>query len=153
MELSKAYMRITSVIRCVVGFGVALALSFACHDEEGGGEQAGQTCDVPDECYPDVDDLDALRGDVICLDRVAGGYCTHLCTTDEDCCAVEGECRTGYPQVCAPYESTGMMMCFLSCEADDLGGDDPDAYCYDNASREFTCRSTGGGSENRKVCA
>jgi hypothetical protein len=47
-------------------------------------------------------------------------------------------------------------MCLLSCEEADIAGD-PDAedgndFCQQNASWDFICRSSGGGSENRKVC-
>jgi hypothetical protein len=48
-----------------------------------------------------------------------------------------------------------MMFCFLSCEDEDLadvGYDDGNAYCGYYAHSAFSCRSTGGGSENRKVC-
>ena len=116
----------------------------------GNDERAGQPCDDPGDCYRGLGT--APRGQVMCLTRVAGGYCTHLCQTDADCCAVDGECRTGIPQVCGPFESTGMMMCFLSCEPDVLGGKDADGYCRDNAHSSFRCRSTGGGATNRKVC-
>jgi hypothetical protein len=47
------------------------------------------------------------------------------------------------------------MMCFLSCEDTDVaaaGFDDSDAYCDELAARDFTCRSPGGGAQNRKVC-
>jgi hypothetical protein len=50
-------------------------------------------------------------------------------------------------------------MCFLSCEGADLaaaadGGAELDEqeFCQHEASSEFICRSSGGGSENRKVC-
>jgi hypothetical protein len=66
-------------------------------------------------------------------------------------------------QVCAPFESTGQKMCFLSCEADDVRAADAGAhdagvsadtaYCTTYASAAFSCRSTGGGRENRKICA
>lgn len=139
-----------------------------------GTEQTGQQCKVASECYGGVDggaDSGLLQGEVLCLDRVPNGYCTHLCTKDEDCCAVPGECKTGIKQVCAPFESTGQMMCFLSCEDTDIqagiaaqaadGGYDggapdsgsvEDAYCQYYASAYATCRSTGGGRDNRKVC-
>lgn len=139
-----------------------------------GSEQTGQTCKLASECYPGVAggaDGGALRGAALCLDRVQDGYCTHLCATDADCCAVPGECKTGLKQVCAPFESTGKMMCFLSCESADvaagiaaqapLGGYDggvldsgskEDAYCHAYASAGLGCRSTGGGKNNRKVC-
>lgn len=117
----------------------------------GDGENAGQACDEPADCYPDIDHAD-LSGDVVCLDRVPDGYCTHLCGDDQDCCAVEGECETGIPQVCAPFENTTITRCFLSCEADVIGEEEENAYCQDHAHPDFICRSTGGGAENRKVC-
>jgi hypothetical protein len=44
------------------------------------------------------------------------------------------------------------MMCFVSCEPDQLNGVDEQAYCHDKASPDFVCRSSGGGSDNRKIC-
>jgi hypothetical protein len=47
------------------------------------------------------------------------------------------------------------MYCFLSCEDDDLKAanlTDSNVYCQTYASSAFTCRSTGGGAQNRKVC-
>ena len=138
-------------LRCALAASCGLIVSVACHDDEG--ENAGQACDVPDECYPDVEDEDlAMLGELVCLDRVPGGYCTHLCDSDDDCCAVEGECNSDFPQVCAPFESTGMYMCFLSCEAADIGDNDEGSFCQEYAHPDFGCRSTGGGSDNRKVC-
>jgi hypothetical protein len=140
----------------------------ACGDDDGGGdgddgdespEQTGKSCMVATDCYPDVDPGE-LSGAAQCLDRVRGGYCTHLCETDDDCCAAEGECDTDLRQVCSPFESTGQRMCFLSCEGSDLrapdastsGDVDEQEFCQREASTEFICRSSGGGAENRKVC-
>jgi hypothetical protein len=110
------------------------------------------------DCFAGVEHAD-LSGEVQCLDRVPDGYCTHLCETDDDCCAADGECATDLRQVCAPFESTGQRMCFLSCEDEDLrlardGGVDlsDTEYCEREASALFGCRSTGGGAANRKVC-
>lgn len=144
-----------------------LALAAGCGDDGGGvgggggsgpatgagagsPEQTGQVCEVADDCYPDV--TGELSGDALCLDRVRGGYCTHECAEDTDCCAAEGECETDLRQVCSPFESTDTRMCFLSCEGDDLGGLDEQTFCQREASRDFICRSSGGGSENRKIC-
>jgi hypothetical protein len=139
------------VFRCAFAASFGLAVSVACHDEDV--ENAGMPCDEPGECYPEVADEDlATLGELVCLDRVPGGYCTHLCDSDDDCCSVEGECESDFPQVCAPFESTGMMMCFLSCEAEDIGDNDEGTFCHDYAHPDFGCRSTGGGNENRKVC-
>ncbi len=133
-------------------------------DDEGEGdsvnrpEQTGAACEVADDCFPKVEDRSQLSG-IMCLDRVRDGYCTHECAEDTDCCAIEGECDTDLRQVCSPFESTGMNMCFLSCEAEDIvapddGGvpADDQEYCQRAAGRDFICRSSGGGSENRKVC-
>lgn len=139
------------LLRCALSLACGLLSSLACHDDDA--EFAGQACDVADDCFPDVSDEDlATLGELRCLDRVPDGYCTHLCETDEDCCAVEGECKTDLAQVCAPFESTGERMCFLSCEAADIGDHDEGSYCQDYAHPAFGCRSTGGGAENRKVC-
>lgn len=141
---------------------LAAGLSVTCNndddgqaDEGGNGspDQVGSVCAVPDDCYPDVEG--ELAGPALCLDRVRDGYCTHECSSDADCCAAEGECKTDLPQVCSPFESTGMMMCFLSCESSDVqaaGAEDDQAFCQHEASPDFICRSSGGGSNNRKVC-
>jgi hypothetical protein len=141
-------------LQSAISFGLALGVGWACgddgHGDDSSPDMAGEACEVVDDCYEGVDHAD-LAGDVQCLDRVPGGYCTHLCQSDADCCAVDGECKTDLPQVCAPFESTGLMMCFLSCEAADVGGD-TDAYCHEHAHPDFVCRSTGGGAANRRVC-
>ena len=96
-----------------------------------------------------------IEGTVQCLERVSEGYCTHLCGSDADCCAAEGECVSDLPQVCSPFESTGMMMCFLSCEPEDVASTDAadeQAFCQHEVGPAFICRSSGGGSNNRKVC-
>jgi hypothetical protein len=114
----------------------------------------------------------AIRGTITCLDKVPNGYCTHECKDDSDCCAVPGECRTGVKQVCSPFtnEST-IKYCFLSCEDVDINraivanadagyydggaldaGTREDEYCKSYASIYATCRSSGGGNQNRKVC-
>lgn len=136
-------------------WGVASLLA-ACGNDDGavGPTNTGQSCASVDTCYPGVKDGELL-GEAVCLDRVEGGYCTHHCAQDSDCCAVEGECAGGHPEVCGPFESTGEMYCFLSCEDDDFAGTnvtDADVYCQTYAGAAFHCRSTGGGSKNRKVC-
>jgi hypothetical protein len=147
----------------VVGVGVVWAAS-GCgkgdDDREGRPELTGSECETVDDCYPDLDH-EELAGEVLCLDRVRDGYCTHLCAEDEDCCALEGECATDLLQVCSPFEATGLQMCFLSCEEADLrpaeGADpadpvDDQEFCQRAASKDFVCRSSGGGSLNRKIC-
>ncbi|HVI01347.1 MAG TPA: hypothetical protein VM869_21665 [Enhygromyxa sp.] len=132
-------------------FAGTFALAIACHDDDDP-EYVGQPCESPADCYPAIEDPSLLAGEVECLDKVEGGYCTHLCEVDADCCAVEGECVSGYPQVCAPFENQPDKRCFLSCEDSDVGELGPDEYCRTYAHPSFGCRSTGGGSENRKVC-
>lgn len=130
-------------------------------------ELTGSACKVATDCYGDIDAA-SLKGAPFCIDKVTNGYCTHECQTDQDCCAVTGECRTGLKQVCASFENSDKKYCFLSCEDSDIfaandagatdagtldgGGTNGDLYCTANASSEFGCRSTGGGQANRKVC-
>jgi hypothetical protein len=148
-----AKLGIATVTVCgVVGF-----LGCGGDDNDNGpSENAGSACSAPTDCYPDVKDPKTIKGEITCLDKVPGGYCTHFCTADTDCCAVPNECKSGHPQVCSPFENTGQMYCFLSCEDADwqgAGSPDADSYCHDFANTGFTCRSTGGGAANRKVCA
>jgi hypothetical protein len=142
------------------------AVALGCGDDDDFGgrtpDNAGQACTAPTQCYGTLADRSALQGEVVCLDRVSGGYCTHRCQTDADCCAVAGECWSNLLQVCAPFESTGEMYCFLSCEDADVASGaaqvgapstiDTGTYCTTYANPAFGCRSTGGGSANRKVC-
>jgi len=149
----------SSIARVSVVFVAVGSLIVACSDDPPPppAENAGNSCKVPADCYPNLDG-GVVKGEVQCLDRVTGGYCTHLCTADPDCCSVSGECKTNVKQVCGPFESTGKMMCFLSCEDADIKAvNDPAAadsttYCQKYANPAFGCRSTGGGAANRKVC-
>lgn len=135
--------------------GLVASLIAACGSDNDGPAptNTGAACTAVSQCYPGVKDGD-LSGAAECLD-VPGGYCTHQCTADSDCCAAAGECPYAYAQVCAPFTSMPDKRCFLSCEDADLkkvNVTDADAYCHTYASNAFNCRSTGGGSENRKVC-
>lgn len=117
--------------------------------------QTGQACTAVNQCYPGID-AGALQGET-CLTQLQGGYCTHTCSTDADCCAVPGECPEHFKEVCASFESSGQNYCFLSCDTADLATDDggttdPNTFCQRWANTTFTCRSTGGGSQNRKFC-
>jgi hypothetical protein len=139
----------------------------ACGDDgegDGGGggsgntpnrpDETGAACEMPDDCYPDVADGD-LQGEAVCITRVRDGYCTHTCQADTDCCAADGECKSGLVEVCSPFESMEGMNCFVSCESADVeaaGVADEQEYCQKNASPDFICRSSGGGSSNRKIC-
>ncbi len=137
-----------------VGLCAALAAVGLGYAQCGGDDddrEVGRSCESADACYQ-LEDRDDIAGKIQCLDRVKEGYCTHTCETDEDCCSVEGECEPGVRQVCGPFESTGLRLCFISCEASDINDENADNYCDELASRDFGCRSTGGGSANRKVC-
>lgn len=143
-----------------IGLSGLIAACASASDGDGGGggnrspELTGSACEVADDCFPGVAEGE-LQGDPLCLDRVRDGYCTHTCDTDDDCCAADGECRTSLPQVCSPFESTNMKMCFLSCEPEDIPGDagnDDQAFCQRYSGPDFICRSSGGGNQNRKIC-
>jgi hypothetical protein len=159
-------MRTRQAMSCGLALLAVMVLTPAgCYDNDDGpvgpvGEHTGQPCAVAEDCYPWLEG-GTLLGERTCLDRVSGGYCTHTCQQDSDCCGTPGECKTAHPQVCAPFESTGIKMCFLSCEEDDvrdanvIADDrtwDSTWYCQTYAWTGFGCRSTGGGAENRKVC-
>jgi hypothetical protein len=118
--------------------------------------QTGQSCTAAAQCYPGLQEGGALHGTVTCLTQISGGYCTHTCAEDTDCCAIDGECTASRPQLCAPFESTAQKYCFLSCEDSVVkaaGAADANTYCTTYGSTTFTCRSTGGGAQNRKFCS
>lgn len=149
-----------SRILAIMGLGLASWSLPGCGDDDDDGDgtasptNTGQACSTVEQCYVGVED-GTLLGEAVCLDRVEGGYCTHHCASDADCCAVPGECPGNRAQVCGPFESTGEMYCFLSCEDEDWQATtfgDSDLYCQGYAGAAFHCRSTGGGSQNRKVC-
>jgi hypothetical protein len=149
---------IQTTFRLCLSVSVALGLLAACGDDDdnggGGPTDTGQACNAASQCYPKVED-GALSGEALCLDRVEGGYCTHLCVEDNDCCAAPGECMYDYAQVCSPFESGDDKYCFLTCEDADVAltdAVDGEEYCQRFANVAFHCRSSGGGSENRKVC-
>jgi hypothetical protein len=115
----------------------------------------GQSCTTAAQCYPGVDAQTLHGGVAVCMPEFSNGYCTHHCATDADCCALPGECAANIVEVCGPFESTGEMYCFLSCEDAAVAAmnmTDSNAYCQRYANPDFLCRSTGGGSQNRKVC-
>lgn len=118
-------------------------------DDDDDWENTGAPCNSAADCYPGIDQ-EEIAGEVVCMDLVPGGYCTHTCSSDADCCAYEGECQheDQLDQVCAPFESADEYYCFISCD----GQEDGNAYCQKWGHSDFNCRSTGGGSDNEKVC-
>ena len=159
MSSKKAELSSGRRVRNGLYAGVALVFSMlaACGSDDNNGPSptnTGQTCMTADQCYPGVK-AGELVGDAVCMDKVAGGYCTHLCTQDDDCCAAAGECAGARAEVCSPFESMADMYCLLSCEDDDLEKTaltDADVYCHTYVGSAFGCRSSGGGANNRKVC-
>lgn len=117
--------------------------------------QTGSACTTAASCYSGID-AGALQGQVTCLTQLQNGYCSHTCTADADCCAVPGECASGAKEICSPLQSAPQTYCFLSCAAADIpasaGTTDPGVYCQRFANATFTCRSTGGGANNKKFC-
>lgn len=96
-------------------------------------EELYETCETADDCHPPSEDLTAT-----CLPKSDEGYCTWDCTTDDDCEDEDDDDETEL--VCASFEDEAGSWCFPPCGDDD--------GCPDG----FTCRSTGGGSSNEKVC-
>lgn len=97
-----------------------------------------RACAVVEDCQ-----LDHVETPV-CIDKGGSGYCTWECLEDADCDET-AEQSEGFDLVCASFESEAEQYCFPSCEVvPDTGGD--------GCPPGFGCRSTGGGSNNRKVC-
>jgi hypothetical protein len=144
-----------TLIRAIVpGLVLGVLLPVSCGNDNNGPppmENAGAACSTAATCYPHVDG-GALKGTVTCLTKVTGGYCTHTCTQDSDCCAVPGECHTGLHEVCAPLENDPTTYCFISCEQGDIiAGYNDTNFCQSFATSVFGCRASGGGNP-RKVC-
>src|SRR5687767_14442479 len=100
----------------------------------GCGQKFYSPCEAADEC----EDFAPEDADAECVEKSGGGFCSWKCVDDTEC---DGDQDDDHDFVCASFESNPAMYCFPSCEDDD--GDCPGDY---------TCRSTGGGDENRKVC-
>jgi hypothetical protein len=133
---------------------LAALLILSCGGDDEDVEGTGQACETADDCYADLEE--EVEGTVQCL-SVSGGYCTHTCTVDADCCAIDGECDYGdrgeLVQICAPFTSQQDRWCFLSCEDSALARvpeEDRATFCEDISS-DLGCRATGGG-DPKKVC-
>src|ERR1051325_4987870 len=93
--------------RFVFSAPLVLSAFVACggDDDSGGGtggaggtggrppEETGSVCKTNDQCFAGVAE-GTLEGDPLCITRVRDGYCTHTCESDDNCCAVSGECKT-----------------------------------------------------------
>ena len=102
-------------------------------------ENVYRACGTAEDCdLPDVDP--------VCLDKAGEGFCTWECAIDDDCAESE-EQQGDWALVCASFESNELSYCFPRCrEIADTA--DPEGVCPSG----FSCRSTGGGASNRKVC-
>jgi hypothetical protein len=90
---------------------ISLLVAACGDDDDGTPTNTGQACKAVDQCYPGVKEGELL-GEAVCLTDVEGGYCSHLCTQDSDCCAAEGECTGNHAEVCSPFESNDDKYCF-----------------------------------------
>jgi hypothetical protein len=111
---------------------LSFLFAFACH-----GPLIYSPCESPSNC-------ESPEGTTAeCVDGDGGGFCTWACAADADCNPVRDEYRWDF--VCAPFESSEGTHCFPACS----GADDPNEG---ECPPDFSCRSTGGGTENEKVC-
>ena len=100
-----------------------------------GGPELYGACEAPADC--EVPEGASAE----CLEKSDAGFCTWECGEDADCEeAPDGD----YDFVCASFESEPGQYCFPSCEE---AADEAEA-----CPAGYGCRSTGGGSDNRKVC-
>lgn len=111
---------------------LAAALVCGC-----GGDEVYAPCEAPADCEV------PSEADPVCLDKSGEGFCSWECAVDDDCDFDGGD--GSYARVCASFESEPGTFCFPSC---DEAAEDEDEVC----PRGFSCRSTGGGADNRKVC-
>ena len=70
----------------------------------------------------------------MCLDQAEAGFCTWPCVADEDCEEVHPD------YLCTSFEDEDGFFCFAGCS--------DERAC----PPRFTCRSSGGGAANRKIC-
>jgi len=101
-------------------------------------DEVYQSCEAPEDCeVPE-------SVDAVCVDKSGAGFCTWECEVDVDCDEAE-EADFDFDYGCASFESEDALYCFPMCNSD---ADDPEDEC----PPAMTCRSTGGGSDNRKIC-
>lgn len=95
-------------------------------------------CEEPAHC----EDVIPEGATAECVEAEGGGFCSWQCSADPDC---DGDLDDDWDFICAPFESNPQQYCFPACNEDT---DDATAECPEG----YGCRSTGGGSENRKIC-
>ena len=145
----------TTLFACLGALASAIACSSSGPPRPA--QPTGASCTSTVECYPGIN-VSTLKGTATCLTQLQGGYCTHTCTSNSDCCAVPGECPSAFPEVCSPIGSAPGTYCVLSCSSSAIamapngGTTDPNAYCQAFANPTFNCHSTGGGTANQKFC-
>ncbi len=103
----------------------------ACHD----GPDVYEPCESPATCEAPPDQT------AECVNGDGDGFCTWSCEDEADCAQSEHP----WQFVCASFESSDGNHCFPACD----GAEAPDE---EQCPRGYECRSTGGGSENEKVC-
>ena len=109
----------------------------ACLLSSCGGSGFYEPCEAADQCA----DVAPEGATGECVEKEGGGFCSWSCVTDPDCA---GDQDDAWDFVCAPFESTPGLYCFPNCNEDPEATEEcPDGYA---------CRSTGGGSENEKIC-
>jgi hypothetical protein len=115
-------------------WGVALLATFAAC-----GPRFYHPCDDAKQCEDVVPD----GADAECVETSGEGFCSWQCVVDDDC---DGDHDDDHDFVCASFESNPATYCFPSCAGD--GTDSSGGACPEG----YTCRSTGGGDANEKVC-
>ncbi|MCB9762134.1 MAG: hypothetical protein H6739_20100 [Alphaproteobacteria bacterium] len=103
------------------------------------GDLGYETCEVAEDCGEVVPE-DATA---VCIDKSGEGFCTWTCEADADCENLDYD--EDFARVCASFESEDDTYCFPACDEE---AEDEEDVC----PPDFNCRSTGGGSENRRVC-
>jgi len=93
--------------------------------------ESADTCEVPEDQTAE------------CVSDGGDGFCTWACTTNADCNSPD---NYEWIFVCAPFESAKGSHCFPQC------GGSTDPHDDSDCPPDYECRSTGGGSENEKVC-
>lgn len=112
---------------------LCLALGAGC-----GGPGVYAACEDPGDCDGAVPE----ETEAVCLPKENWGFCTWTCDVDADCA---NDVNEDYDYLCSSFESSSDTYCFPSCLEE--GPEELDA-----CPNGYTCRSSGGGEDNRRVC-